>query len=99
MKISEILGSIAAPDLEGCVYTVGQTPDGLLAYVWGPPQGAGEIPEELLSCPLAPAGAMIGTRAEILRELSECVGSFCEWGGSVQAEEAARVVEFLRRRI
>ena len=98
-SISEILGSIVAPDLAGCTYTVARTPAGEYVYSWGPALGCGEVPSQLLNAPEAMAGAMVGKKEEIEREIRECVGSFRDWGSSEQATEATRVVDFLLSRI
>lgn len=79
-----------------CEYIVGKTENDQYIYIWTENEDIeNEIPQDLLDNPEGFRGAMVGTKAEIVEEIENCVGSFRHHGDELLQEAATEVVETL----
>ena len=94
MKFNE-LERIASETLT-CEYIVGTTENGQYVYIWSENEEIEkEIPQNLIDNPEGFKGAMVGSKAEIVEEIENCVGSFRYHGDELLQEAATEVVETL----
>ncbi len=81
-----------------CWYIVGTTTStGEYYYLWTEQDTEeDEVPADAIENPECMHGAIIGTVAEIIDDIENCVGSFRDHGTEAQQEEAQAIVDMMK---